>query len=153
SGKTYKGSSAFQVITKSQVPAEGDKALPSDNYVIGSNVAPQAVDSRADSMTNVPDADLHKLSISQALQQGKPLVIVCATPVYCISRFCGPVTDMVADLQKQYGDKANFVHIEIWQDFQKMQVNPTAAQWLYRGNDLNEPWVFLVDKTGTIAKR
>ncbi len=152
-GKTYKGVSAFQVLAAPQVPAEGQKALASDNFVIGSDVPPAAIDSRADSVANVPDASLHKLTISAALQQAKPLVIVFSTPVFCISRFCGPVTDMVADLQKQYADKANFIHIEIWQDFQNKKINPTAAQWLYRGEDLNEPWVFLIDKTGVIAKR
>jgi hypothetical protein len=153
SGRTYSGESAFQVLDAPRVPAVGDKAIASDNFVLDSNVPAQAIDSRASSPADIPDAPLHELTIAQALQQHKPLVIVFSTPVYCISRFCGPITDMIADLQKQFGDQANFIHVEIWQDFQKHQPGPTALQWLYRGGDLREPWVFLVDRSGTIVGR
>ena len=155
SGKTLSGNSVFQVQDKPQIPAPGDKAKPTDNYTIDSkDVPPQAIDSRADSLQNMPEVDLHRLTITAALQQHKPLVIVFATPVFCISRFCGPVVDMVAGLQKQYGSQANFIHVEIWQDFQAKKVSPAAAQWLqYPDGDLNEPWVYLVGKDGTILKR
>jgi hypothetical protein len=153
SGKTYKGTSAFQVLDAPQVPTVGQKALTSDNYIIGSDVPAQAIDSRASTTSDIPDSALHKLTIAQALQQQKPLVIVFSTPVYCISRFCGPVTDMVASLQQQFADKANFIHIEIWKDFQNKEASPTALEWLYRGGDLHEPWVFVVDRSGTIVGR
>jgi hypothetical protein len=147
------GTSAFAVNATNSVPAPGDKALASDSLTVNSNVPASAIDSRATTVGDIPDAALHQISIADALQQHKPLVVVFSTPVFCVSQFCGPVTEMVADLQKQYGDKANFIHIEIWADYQKNQINQTAQDWLYHNDNLNEPWVFLIDKDGTIVNR
>ena len=152
-----KGSSAFGVNVQNAVPAPGDKAIASDSLTMDSDAPPAAIDSRATTTGVVPDASLHELSIADALKQDKPLLIVFSTPVFCVSQFCGPVTDMVADLQTQYGDKANFIHIEIYKDFQaetiEDKLNDTPKEWLYHNGELNEPWVFLVGKDGTILKR
>lgn len=75
------------------------------------------------------------------------------TPVYCVSRFCGPVTDVVTDLQDEYPDSASFVHIEVWRDFQNQVVNKGASEWVLRDKNILEPWVFLIDKTGVIVAR
>jgi hypothetical protein len=147
------GASAFGVDATNSIPAPGDEALATDSLTVASDALASSIDSRATTVDDIPDAALHQLSIAQALQQAKPLVIVFSTPVFCVSQFCGPVTEMVADLQKQYGDKANFVHIEIWSDFQKGQINQAARDWLFRNDNLNEPWVFLIDKDGTIVNR
>jgi hypothetical protein len=32
-------------------------------------------------------------------------------------------------------------------------VNKAAADWLYRNNDLNEPWVFVIGSDGRITAR
>lgn len=147
------GTSAFGVDATNSVPAPGDKALDTDSLTVQSNAPASAIDSRATTVDDIPDAALHQLSIAQALQQAKPLVIVFSTPVFCVSQFCGPVTEMVADMQKLYGDKANFIHIEIWGDFQKEQINQAARDWLFRNDNLQEPWVFLIDKDGVIVNR
>jgi len=151
------GSSAFGVNAKNQVPAPGDKAIASDSLTIDSEGPPAAIDSRATSADDIPDAALHQISIAGALQQDKPLVVVFSTPVFCVSQFCGPVTDMIAGLQQQYGADANFIHVEIYKDYQATSIddrlNDAAKEWLYRNNDLNEPWVFLIAKDGTILKR
>ena len=60
-------------------------------------------------------------------------VVVFATPVYCTSRFCGPVTDMVQELARAYSDRASFIHVEIWQDFEKKELTRAAAEWLVGG--------------------
>ena len=78
--------------------------------------------------------------------------MVFATPVYCVSRFCGPVTDMVADLAKAYADRADFIHVEIYEDFEAGKVNQAAIDWLQTPEgDLREPWVFLIGADGRIA--
>lgn len=86
-------------------------------------------------------------------QRGGRVVAVFSTPVYCVSRFCGPVTDMVQALSHDYGDRANFVHVKIWRDFQNQVMNKFAADWLLRDGDLNEPWVFLIGADGRIVAR
>ncbi len=151
---TLTGTSAFGVNGRTLIPAPGDKATPSESLTVKStDVPPAAIDSRASSIATIPDASLHQVSIADALKQNKPLVVVFSTPVFCVSQFCGPVTDMVVDVQKQFADKANFIHVEIWKDFQKQQINDTPKEWLYRNGNLNEPWVYLIGADGTILNR
>jgi hypothetical protein len=150
---TLTGSAAFQVVDTAQVPAPGDKAIATDSLTVDSDVAASAIDSRATTADDIPDPELHQISITDALQQDKPLVIVFATPVFCVSQFCGPITEMIEGMQPKYADQANFIHVEIWNDYQKNAVNKAAADWLLHDGNLNEPWVFLVDKDGTIVKR
>jgi hypothetical protein len=47
--------------------------------------------------------------------------------------------------------KAAFVHVEVWQDFEKRQVNKAAADWLLRQGDLHEPWAFVIGPDGKIT--
>jgi len=71
-----------------------------------------------------------------------------------VSRFCGPVTDMIQDLAGSYGDRAEFVHVEIWEDFDTQTLNQAAVDWLQLpSGDLTEPWLFLVGADGVIVDR
>jgi hypothetical protein len=79
--------------------------------------------------------------------------VVFSTPVFCVSRFCGPVTDVVEDLARTYRQDAEFVHVEVWRDFQDNTVNEAAADWLLGGSTLNEPWAFLIGADGIIEAR
>ena len=148
-----KAVAAFAVNQQHSVPAPGQPALPTENLTLASTDAPRAaIDSRA-ATGEVPDGLLHQTTIAAALAAKRPAVVVFATPVYCQSQFCGPVTDMVADLARTYGDRASFIHVEIWRDFQARTINKAAADWLFRNDDLNEPWVFVVGSDGTITAR
>ncbi len=152
-GKTRTGKGAFQVNATHAIPAPGDQAIASDSLTLDTPDTPKvAVDSRAGS-GDIPDPDLHRTSIAAALAAHHPIVAVFATPVYCTSRFCGPITDMVNDLAHKYPDRADFIHVEIWRDFQNQVVNKAAADWLYRDNELNEPWVFVIGADGRITAR
>lgn len=151
-GSDATGRSVFEVLDEHQIPAVGEKAPRTKNRTLESDVPPEAIDSRASS-GEIPDESLHELTIAESIAQKKPTLVVFSTPVYCVSRFCGPVTDTVEDLQKDYGDVANFIHVEIWYDFQKQAVNKAAAEWLLVNEDLTEPWIFLIDESGTIVER
>ena len=151
--KPRTATAAFPVRDKHAIPAPGDPALPSENLTVRSpNVPTKAVDSRADGAA-IPDPELHQTTIARALALHRPAVVVFATPVYCTSRFCGPVTDMLQELARAYADRASFVHVEIWQDFEKQVLTKAAAEWLLRNNDLNEPWVFVIGADGRITAR
>lgn len=152
-GKARTATSAFAVNATHSLPAPGDHALATDNLTLSSPDAPlTAVDSRANAGT-VPDPELHATTIAAALAAHRPVVAVFATPVYCESRFCGPVTDMVQQLAHDYGDRASFVHVEIWRDFQKQVINKAASDWLERDGDVTEPWVYVIGADGTITAR
>jgi hypothetical protein len=129
--------------------------LPTDNLTVTNPGAPPAaIDSRASSVDDVPDAELHRTTIAAALAAHRPAVVVFATTVYCISRFCGPVTDMVQSLSHDYADRASFIHVENRNDYQNQKLNAAAAQWLSQpSGDLNEPWVFVIGADGKIVAR
>ena len=135
--------------------APGDPAPPTDNLTLDSKGVPEAaIDSRAATEGEIPDPELHGWTIERALDEGRPALVVFATPVYCVSQFCGPVTDMVQDLAGRYGDRAAFIHVEIWEDYETQTLNEAAVEWLqFPSGDLTEPWLFLIGADGTIADR
>lgn len=145
---------AFRVFPEHRVPAPGERAIRSDNLTMDSKQAPRAaIDSRTGDGKKIPDPELHEATIAQTIRRGRPALVVFSTPVYCVSRFCGPITDMVQELARDYPDRAEFIHVEIWRNFERGVINETAAEWLLRDNDLREPWVFLIGSDGLIAAR
>lgn len=144
----------FEVLPSHRYPWVGEDAPRSQNLTLESKDAPPAaIDSRAQGGAPAPDPDLHSTTVASSLAEGKPVLLVVSTPVYCVSRFCGPVTDMVSELGKTYADRASFIHIEVWRDFENKEVNRAAAEWVLRDDDILEPWVFLVDADGKIVAR
>lgn len=145
---------AFEVLADHRVPAIGEPAPPSENVTVATAGVPaEAIDSRAIDGP-IPDPELHSTTIAAAVAAGRPALVVFSTPVFCVSRFCGPVTDVVAGLARDYADRAAFIHVEIWDDFEAKRINDAAAQWLTQGGgDGNEPWVFLIGADGNIAAR
>jgi hypothetical protein len=149
---------AFQVLPKHTVPFVGDPAPKSQNLTVTTPGAPpEAIDSRASASTPVPDAELHQTTVAEALAQKRPVVLVISTPTYCVSRFCGPVTDVVADLSKTYGDRARFIHIEVFKDYKATKLtdrlNAAAAEWIGTDENVREPWVFVIGADGKVAAR
>lgn len=155
-GRTVSAKSAFEVYAEPRLPFPGRPAPRTENPVAGAaGVDPAAIDSRARGGEPIPDTALHATSVAAALAAGRPTVVVVSTPVYCVSQFCGPVTDTVDALAARYGDRAAFVHLEVWQDFDNKIVNPAAAEWIQpKGQgDAQEPWVFLVGGDGVVRQR
>ena len=157
-GTTGSISTAFEVIDRGVYPAVGEDAPRTKNLTIADHedASLAAVDSRADDF-GVPDEPLHTGVIADSIEAGRPLVVVVATPQYCRSRFCGPIVDEIGAVQQDYGEVADFVHLEIWRDFQNTVVNRGAAEWVLRGKggdqQLTEPWIFLVGPDGKIVDR
>jgi hypothetical protein len=144
---------AFEVLPEPLVPAVGDRAPKTENLTLRSEDAPQeAIDSRA-ATGEIPDPELHTTTVAEAIAEHHPVLVVISTPVYCVSKFCGPVTDMVQELAAEYEDRAEFIHIEVWRDFQGRVVNKAAAEWILRNDTLQEPWVFFIDRDGRVGGR
>ena len=154
-GRRFTTNAAFEVPEHPQVAAIGDPAPRSQNPLPGTaGIDPKAIDSRA-TKTVVPDPELHTITVADAVVSAKPTMIVVSTPVYCVSQFCGPITDRIQALARQHGAQMNFVHLEVWADFQNKKLNDAASQWIVRrdNGDANEPWVFVIDRNGTIVER
>lgn len=155
-GRAQHTTGAFEVLAKSDLPTVGDQAPSTIQALTGDpDVDPKAIDSRAGPDRPIPDPDLHDITIADAITAGRPTMVVVSTPTFCVSRFCGPITDSVHELALQYGDRMEFIHLEVWQDFEANTLNPAAAEWIAPTpeTDGGEPWVFVIDADGVIVQR
>ncbi len=152
-GSQLNAEAAFTVLGAPSVIAVGALAPHTDNPLIGEPGVPAAaIDSRAAGGAPIPDPELHATSIADAIEAGHPALVVFSTPVYCVSRFCGPVTDLVAELAAEYGNRADFIHVEIYRNFEAGEINEAAREWLSTADgNLHEPWTFLIGADGRIA--
>ena len=132
---------AVTVLDAPATPALGSPAPRSHNLIASDVKNLRQIDT-----SPRPDPRLHQVRIADAIAQGKPQLIVFATPQFCTSRMCGPVVDIVRTLLPVYGKRVAFTHQEIWQDFADKKMFPTVAEWRLD----TEPWVFVVDRDGII---
>lgn len=147
---------AFEVLADSAIPAVGEQAPLTRQPLAGDKEAdPKSIDSRASADRPIPDPGLHDVTIADAIAAGRPLMVVVSTPTFCVSRFCGPITDSVEELDARFGDEMDFIHLEVWEDFQSNALNPAAAEWIAPTPETEggEPWVFVVDTDGIIVAR
>ncbi len=156
-GETTRATDAFDVLPERIVPAPGDPAPRSTNRLPGEpGVELTAIDSRA-ADGKVPDPELHAMTVADAIDSGRPTMVVVSTPTYCVSRFCGPITESIDELRESYSELVNFVHLEVWDDYEESVVTKAAAEWIFPngpdGGGGNEPWVFLIDGDGVVAQR
>jgi hypothetical protein len=145
---------AFAVLEEPSLPAPGQPAIASENLTLDAKgVDPVAIDSRAQDGQEIPDPQLHRDTIAGAIEAGRPVLVLFATPVYCQSQFCGPTVDALEAIEEAGPKDVVYIHVEIWNDYQASAVNAAAAEWLLRDEDLTEPWLFLIDRDGTIVDR
>jgi len=157
-GRVLGGQTVLRVLPAPQVVGVGDPAPLAVNIVredVDAGRAPaSALDSRLRSADERdPAASLHAVRIPDAIAAGRPVVVAIATPVYCVSLVCGPLTDFLVDVAARFDDRADFVHIEVWEDFEQQRLNPAAAAWIQTETGGNEPWLFVVGADGTIVAR
>jgi hypothetical protein len=100
--------------------------------------------------TRVPPDTMHEVDLADALDGGRPVVLLFATPALCESRVCGPVTDVAEQVKSELGDEAEFIHMEIYNDNDASKgARPQFRAW---GLD-EEPVLFTIDRDGRIAQR
>ena len=105
-----------------------------------------------------PDPDLYQVSLHDALEQDKPVLVAFSTPRFCVSATCGPQLEQVSDLQGRYGDRANFIHVEVYKDPHlfdggsrpgRDDVADAVQEWGLP----TEPWTFVVDSDGIVQAK
>jgi hypothetical protein len=97
--------------------------------------------------TRIPPDGLNKVDYAEALGK-KPIVLLFATPKFCQSRVCGPVVDVAEQAQDEYGDKADFIHMEIYNDNDPAKHTRPQVRAFHLPT---EPWLFTIDRQGRIA--
>lgn len=160
----------LEVKPKSDVPNVGDKAIAVKTLTVADVPDP----ARLSSGKQI-DPAMYQVSLDQALASGKPTALLFATPGFCRTATCGPSLSVMEGLQKQYGARMNFIHVEVYQyPFgEAVLAQQKAAEQAMRQNRLltsqearagfsepmaawglaSEPWLYLIDARGTIAAR
>ena len=141
----------FAVRAQSSTPRIGNPA-PASVTLKGEDVE----DLATITSSGVPDPDLYQLSIREALAEDKPLVVVFATPAFCVSAVCGPQVEVISQLKDRFPDEANFIHVEVFVDPHLIEGGrpsagfvPAVAEW----NLPTEPWTFIINKDGQVHSK
>jgi len=140
------GPMGLVAVDDPEVIVRGDPAPASETRVSADYPDLAVISSDPD-----PDPAMYELSIAEAVTGGEPAVIVFATPGFCVSATCGPLLDQVKALRADYPG-VGFVHVEVYEDLQvtdQSQLTPVSAvtEWGLP----SEPWVFVVDSSGTVT--
>jgi hypothetical protein len=142
------------VRASSPTPKVGDRAISVHTPTVASvhgNV--ESIDTR------VPPDDMHAVDLVDALKKHRAVVLLFATPALCQSRVCGPVADVAEQVKAEYGDRADFIHMEIYRDNDVNKgVRPQVPAWglcSRQGKSVvcNEPFLFAIDRRGRVAAR
>jgi hypothetical protein len=96
--------------------------------------------------TRIPPDTQNRVDYADVLGK-EPILLLFATPQFCQSRVCGPVVDVAEQVKEQYGDKAAFIHMEIYKDNDPSKgVRPQVRAFHLP----SEPWLFAINRQGVI---
>ena len=112
-------------------------------------VTPQDVNDPGELCTAAPPCDLHGVSLDAVLAAGKPTVILFASPGFCSSQTCAPQLGVLLSVRPRYEDAVSFVHVEIYKDPRNQVLADAVAEWRLT----SEPWMFFVDRQGSVVER
>lgn len=140
----------FRVVADSDSVSPGEKAPPLRTLTLAD------VDEDLSRLTSAtePNPAFYQHSLDWAITSGKPTLLLFATPAFCQTRFCGPAYETVSELQNQYGDQVNFIHIEVFTGLPNPEESgfKLAPSVEVFGLE-SEPWAFLIDDSGTVVYR
>ena len=141
------GTTAIEVKPKPTNKAPGDKANPSQTPTVDDQRGVNPI------CTRTPPCPFHQINLASALRSGKPVAFLMGTPRFCESRTCGPNLDELIAVSEDIGDRATFIHVEVYKDDKDAPANevvsPTFLEWKFT----SEPWIYLIDRSGSIAHR
>jgi hypothetical protein len=132
------------VVGHNQVPKVGEKA-PLIHTPTAADVGGDL--SKID--TRIPHDQMHEVDYADVYGK-EPIVLVFATPALCQSRVCGPVVDVAQQVADEYKGKADFIHMEVYND---NEISKGIRPQLEAFNLETEPWTFLIDRKGIIRDR
>jgi hypothetical protein len=97
--------------------------------------------------TRVPPDTLNSVDFAEALGK-EPIVLLFATPKFCQSRVCGPAVDVTEQAAHEYGDKAAFIHMEIYNDNDPAEFTRPQVRAFHLPS---EPWLFTINRRGDVS--
>jgi hypothetical protein len=142
--------SPFMVEVDSIVRDVGEPAIASITATLDDSTEEDLSDITTDPD---PDPGLYAESLDVLLSNGKPTVLVFATPAFCQTATCGPMLGQVRALRDELGsDSVDWVHVEVYTNLdnpEELELVPAVIEW----NLPSEPWTFVIDGAGIITAR
>ncbi len=139
-----------EVAAEPVAPAVGSEAPASASRTVANTPIEELT------TASEPDPVLYDLSIADALEAGRPFVVTFASPAFCTNALCGPQVEVTSELAAEYGDRADFIHVELYEnpteirgDLSLARRTPVLEEW---GIHTDE-WTFVVDADGRVAAR
>jgi len=133
-------------------PVAGENSVPEVGEKAPLIHTPTAADVGGDLAkidTRIPHDQMHQVDFADVVGK-QPIVLVFATPALCQSRVCGPVVDVAQQVADEYKGKADFIHMEVYND---NEISKGIRPQLQAFNLETEPWTFLIDRNGVIRDR
>jgi hypothetical protein len=125
-----------------KIPRPGEKA-PS----IQTPTAKSVDGDLAKLSTRVPPDTQNKVNYAEVLGK-EPILLLFTTPKFCQSRVCGPAVDVAEQAQHEFEGKANFIHMEIYNDNDPSKgVRPQVRRFHLP----TEPWLFAINRDGVVS--
>ena len=137
---------AFSVLERDQVAVPGaNDSLPGfDTPTFDNNREVKPI------CTRIPDpCPFHAMTLTEALKLGVPVAYLVGTPAHCQTGTCSPALDGLIEVGSRIGDRAVFVHAEIYSDEAATVIAPAVKAL----NLTFEPVLFIVDANGKIVER
>ena len=141
-----------EVAERTLAPDVGDPAPASLNRTLDDVESIYQLSTGAE-----PDPALYELTVAEALEAGRPFVIVFASPGFCTNALCGPQAEILTVLRERHGDRANFIHVDLYENPEEIRTmglgvaieTPLLWEW-----GLHTPeWTFIVGADGRVAGR
>ena len=137
---------AFQIHPRADVvmPVIGEALPASDTPTVKNNRGVNPICTRP-----AGTCPFHKITVTEALASGKPLVYIIGTPAFCETGSCAPALEAVMDISTSVGDTVNFVHSDIYIDKTATKIAPAVSAY----NLSYEPVLYITDSKGILRHR
>jgi hypothetical protein len=141
------GNLAFEVVDPATVkwPVPGGALPRTPTPTAADPMGVNPICTRADGPCPFHAASLDAV----AGKNGKPTIVLLATPALCQSATCGPVLDTLMSATEAVRDRLNIVHIEIYTDETGKTPSPAFSAF----NLVNEPVCYFADNHGNVIDR
>ncbi len=137
---------AFSVLERDQV------LLPKVGDMLPSFDTPTFADARGVDpiCTRLPKpCPYHEITLTQALQLKMPVAYLVGTPAHCSTGTCTPALNQLIGVARNLGNRAAFVHAEVYSDDTATVVAPAVKAFAMTF----EPTLFIVDGNSKIVDR
>ena len=142
---------SFNINAQTIAPDVGQLAVKSDTKTYNSVDNPSQLTTGSNY-----DQNLYKYTLAEAVKRKNPVIVVFASPAFCVNAVCGPQVETLSLLADKFATKADFIHVDLYENPEKVQgdlstavISKAVKEWRLPSNE----WTFIIDGNGTITAR